>query len=222
MRQGIKFSLAALALALFCGAKVGHADTISVHDISQDTVNGIFTYSINLDAAADVHSGDGFVIYDFAGLTSFTLTGLNNNNFTLTQMLTSNNLTDSSTVDSAGFVAALSNSIPFDSSTLENLSFAYTGATPLTGSQIGTLTLHTDILGGTTTGVYAAIDHSGISIENPFGIAEGPILVPIAGVLPPPSTGVPEISVGGLASLAVVMIGALALLEGSKSKTRVA
>jgi hypothetical protein len=216
MKTRMRLNIAVISAALLLAARVGLADTISIHDLSENTATGVFQYTITLDAAADVQDGDGFAIYDFTGETSFSITGLNNDDFSLTQTSTSNALTDPSKVDSVADVSAIVNSIPLSDLSIDNLSFAYDGPGALVGAQSGILTVDTDVLGATALGVYASIDHSGISIDNPFGLAEGPILTPAPG-LAPPTSSVPEINLGGLGSLAMIVFGALALMENRKS-----
>jgi len=56
-----RFIALAFASLLFV-ATVSRA-TITVHDLSQNTSTGVFTYSVEFDMAADAAAGDGFVIY---------------------------------------------------------------------------------------------------------------------------------------------------------------
>jgi len=188
-----KLSLAALGVGVLLGAaRLSVADTITVHDLSQNTSTGVFTYTVQLDNAADLHAGDGFVIYDFPGLISSTLTPvtgtLNGSQFSLTQTLTSNVLNQATSVDANGFVAALSNSIAFDNPGVPNLSFVYNGPpVPFLGADTATLTLTSSVLGGTANSVYGSVDHSGPSSAVPFSFSANPVLVPGATVPLPTS-----------------------------------
>jgi len=170
------------------GALVGvaNAETITVHDVSQNTATGVYVYQVQLDPSADVQNpSDGFVIYDFPGLISATLTpvtgSLTGADFTLNQTLTSNTLTQSASVDSFASSVASSNSIPFDNPNVENLSFDYTGSpNPFLGAAVSTLTLTTSVLGADTQSMYGSIDHSGPDqVLAPYSIAANPVTVPV-------------------------------------------
>lgn len=174
-RKALKFGLAALAVGMFLsGARLAKADTISLHDLSQNVVTGVYTYTVTLDSAANVQSNDGFVIYDFPQLVSWTLTGgLTTSQFTLTQQLTGNSLNDASDLN------ALDAVLSHDNPSVENLSFGYAGPpVPFLGATTAVLTITSSLLGtDTPTGFYASVDHSGIN-GSPFGNAEGPVTVP--------------------------------------------
>jgi hypothetical protein len=165
--------------------------SITVHDLSENNFTGVYTYTVQLDAAADLKSGDGFVIFDFPGLITYSITGgLTTSQFTLTQTLTSNTLTDSSSVDANGDVAALSNGLTFDSSTIENLSFIYEGPpNPFLGAATATLSVTSSVLGGETTSVYASVDHSGPSQSIPYSFSANPVDVPVSVPEPVSSLG---------------------------------
>jgi len=163
---------------------------------------GVFTYSVQLDNAADLKPGDGFVIYDFPDLVSSSLTAsvgsLTGSQFSLTQTLTSNVLTDSSDVDSNGFVAALADGLAFDNPGTENLSFVYEGPpNPFVGSATSTLTLTSSITGSDTTSVYGSVDHSGPSQSIPFSFSANSVTVPV----PEPVSSLGLAVVGGVVAM---------------------
>jgi len=196
MRKWLCAAVAAVS-CLGLGSLV-KADTITIHDISQDVVNGIFVYSVSLDAAADVRANDGFVIYDFAGETSYTITGgLSTSQFTLTQPASGNTLTQNLSVHAIAQVTALTNGITFDSAAVPNLNFSYVGP-PATflGATTATLTVRTSVRGNTAKSVDGTIDHSGTA--SPFGFSSNPLFVPAAGQLPLPSTSVAGMGLIGL------------------------
>jgi hypothetical protein len=172
---------AALAFAMvLAGSRLAQADTITIHDLSFNTSTGVYTYTIQLDAAANVQSNDGFAIYDFLGLTSWSIAGgLTSSQFALTQTGSSNTLNNTAAVDSAAGVAAITNSVPAFDLTVNNLSFSYVGPpTTFTGATTAVLTLDTVFQGSSFTSVYASVDHSGVDPQHPFGDAEGPVTVP--------------------------------------------
>jgi hypothetical protein len=183
IRKASKFGLAMLAICMFLGgARIAKADTISVHDLSHNTATGVYTYTIQLDSHTDMRSNDGFVIYNFLGLTSWSLTGgLSTSQFTLHQTSSSNTLNDTAAVDAFAGLAALTNSIPAGNLLIDNLSFSFNGPTAITGSGTAVLTLTSSLTNASALGVYASVDHSGISNQSPFGNAEGPVTVPALG-----------------------------------------
>jgi hypothetical protein len=171
---------AALAFAMvLSGSRLAKADTISIHDLSVNTVTGVYTYTIQLDTAAVVNTNDGFAIYDFIGLTSWSITGgLSTSQFTLSQTGSSNTLNDAAAVDALAGVAALTNGVPPSDLLVNNLSFAYVGPpATFSGAATATLTIDTLLHGPAFTSVYASVDHSGTN-GAPFGNAEGPVSVP--------------------------------------------
>ncbi len=185
----LSFGLAALAIGLFLSsARLAKADTISVHDLSHNVATGVYTYTIQFDSNTDMRSNDGFVIYNFKDLTSWTLSGgVSTAQFTLSQTASSNTLNDSAAVDAFAGVAALTNGIPNSDLSINNLSFSYVGPpTDFTGAATAVLTLNTTLLNASTLGVYASVDHSGISQQSPFGNAEGPVTVPGSASVPLP------------------------------------
>jgi hypothetical protein len=161
---------------------------------------GVFTYSVQLDAAADVQAGDGFVIYDFPGLKSWSFTGgLVSSQFTLAQTLTSNVLTQASSVDANASIAALSSGLSFDNPAVQNLSFVYVGPpVPFLGAATATLTIDSSILGGSTDSVYGSVDHSGPNSNIPFSFSANPVSVPTPGVPEPTSFSLIALAAGGL------------------------
>src|ERR1700722_14797227 len=90
-------AFAGIALALMAPAAMG---SILVHDLTENTATGVFTYSIQFDSDADVHAGDGFVIEDFPGFSGFTITdGLSTAQFSESSSLLSNSIDQSASVD---------------------------------------------------------------------------------------------------------------------------
>jgi len=202
MKMRFRNVLIAAVAAVFGAGVAAKADTITIHDVSQDTVNGVYVYSISLDSAANVQAGsDGFVIYDFAGETSYSITGdFTTTDFVLTQPATSNTLTTSGSVDAIAFVTALVNGIPFDTNT-PNLNFTYAGATnPFLGVANATLTVHTSVVGGITKSVDGTVDHSGPGGTTPFGYSSNPLFVPDTTA----QTPLPASSLGGVALLGLL------------------
>jgi len=201
--------IAAAASALLMG-RMASADTITLHDISENLATGVFTYSVQLDTAANVQSGDGFVLYDFPQLTSWSIAGtaLNDGSaspthqFTLSQTLTSNTLTQASSVDISADAAAVSNGISFDSASVTNLSFSYNGPpTPFLGATTAVLTLTSGLKNGVIgNSVYGSVDHSGPNGNVPFSFSANPILIPT-------TAPVPSALLGGLALLGLVGAG---------------
>ena len=201
-----KYLLAAVGMAVLAGgARQSMADII-VHSLTENTATGVYTYEVQFDAVADVQSKDGFVIYDFAGLTSWSISGgLSTAQFALTQGNTSNSLNAASSVDAIASTDALVNAIPFDSASVSNLSFSYVGPpVPFLGAATATLTINTSVLGGLTTSVDAAVDHSGISSNLPFAFSTAPVFVPAAAPEP--------------ASLSLLAIAGLPLLLRRKKR----
>jgi len=199
---------AAAASALLVG-RMASADTITLHDLSENISTGVFTYTVQLDSAANVAHTDGFVLYDFPDLTSWSIAGgftdgsaSPTGEFTLSQTLTSNVLDQSSSVDANGFVAALSNSIAFDNPSVPNLSFSYNGPpTPFLGATTAILTLTSGLVGGVIgNSVYASVDHSGPTTSTPYSFSANPILVPTLATPVP----VPSALLGGLALFGLV------------------
>jgi hypothetical protein len=103
---------------------------------------------------------------------------LSTSQFTLNQTSSSNTLNDTAAVDAFASLAALTNSISAGDLLINNLSFSYNGPTAITGSGTAVLTLTSSLTGADALGVYASVDHSGISDQSPFGNAEGPVTVP--------------------------------------------
>jgi MYXO-CTERM domain-containing protein len=185
-----KKSLAAAGVALLLASASTGLASISLHDLSENTATGVYTYTVQLDNAADVQTGDGFVIYDFPDLVSASITGgLGSAQFTLVQTSTSNTLTQVASVDAIANVDAIVNGLSFDSSLVENLSFEYVGPpVPLLGGTLATLTLTSSDLGNFTTSVYASVDHSGPSVSNPFAFSTNPVIVPAPINAPEPAS----------------------------------
>jgi hypothetical protein len=196
------------------------AKTITVQNVSQDTATGTYVYAITFDSEAYVKPGDGFVIYGFPGLTSWTLTGsgpsgsldasgtgtTSTGPMTLTETTPSNDLTDGNAktiADTNAATIAAENGITIDTS-VNNLSFDWQGPpTIYTGDATATLTLDTSVTSGDSTSVYASVDRSGTAPGTSYGTAEGTVFVPGSGV-----AHVPE-PVGG----AFLMMAGLAMIR---------
>jgi hypothetical protein len=210
----LRKSLAVLAVLAMGGLALKSApvsaDTITVHSLTENPTTGVFTYAISLDAAADVAKNDGFVIYDFPGLTSWSIAGgLTSTQFLMNSTLTSNTLNVASAVDLNGSVAASSNGLSFDNASVPNLSFDYKGPpTPFLGATTAVLTLTSSVHGGIGASVYASVDHSGISpLISPFSFSANPVLVPAPGV--GNGTPLPRASVGGAVLFGLLGLGQL-------------
>ncbi|HEY1923205.1 MAG TPA: hypothetical protein VGG44_10695 [Tepidisphaeraceae bacterium] len=155
--------------------------SITVHDLTESTASGIFTYQIQLDNSADVQDGDGFVIEDFPGLTGFTITGgLTTTQFSESSSLLSNSINQSTSVDAAANLARTVNSLGPDDPTIPNLSFAYVGTpSPFLGDATAVLTLVSSVTNGVTgESVVATLDHSGPGQNFPYALTENAVLVP--------------------------------------------
>src|SRR5580658_7074089 len=61
--------------AVLLSSGVSQAKTITVQNLSQSPSTGVYTYAVTFDSEAFVQPGDGFAIYGFPGLTSWTLVG---------------------------------------------------------------------------------------------------------------------------------------------------
>jgi hypothetical protein len=217
-RSAISLCVAVAGVVLFSSG-VTRAKTITVENLSQDTATGVYEYAILFDSQAYVTPGDGFVIYDFPGLTSWTLTGggasgsLNSSGtattstgpIALTETDPSNGLSDGeaqSIADTNAAVIAADNGITLDK-TVDNLSLVWTGLPAIyTGSATAILTLDTTVTLGDTSSVYASVDRSGTSPGTTYGTAEGTVFVPGAGVaIPEPVTGIASIAMLGVLGL---------------------
>jgi hypothetical protein len=69
MRRISVLSVLALGSVLAC-VQTSRGDTIVVTDNTQNTFTGVYTYNVFFTASAVVNPGDGFVIYDFLGLST--------------------------------------------------------------------------------------------------------------------------------------------------------
>jgi len=200
-----------LLVSLTCVGVLGFsalasADTITVHDLSQNAAAGIYTYTIQFDDAANVQSNDGFVIYDFSDLLSYSFSGaMATSQFSLTQTLTSNTLDQAGVVDLNGSVAALTNGLAFDNASVPNLSFGYVGSAPFLGAATGILTLTTSDHGAPTDSVVATVDHSGPTPSIPYSFADNAVFVPAFGA--PPSAPLFPASIGGGVLFCLIGIG---------------
>jgi hypothetical protein len=174
------------AIVMLLGALRAGA-TITVHDLSENTSTGVYTYLVTLDGAANVQAGDGFVIYDFPGLLTNAISGgLSTSQFTLTQTLTSNVLNKASSVDAVADVTAVANGITFDSAAIDNLNFSYVGPpTSFLGATTATLTLTSSLHGADTASVDGSVDNSGPSASFPYAFSSNPVTVP---AVPEPAT----------------------------------
>ncbi len=194
------------------GTTAVRADTITVHDLGQNTVLGIFMYTVEFDAASSLRNGDGFVIYDFAGETSWTLgpayastgsTPVNQGGFavgpfTLDGTVSSNTLTLNGAVDAIAGAAAVANAIPFDDPLIPNLTFRWTGGNvALAGPVFATLTVHTS-LHGKTTSVFGSEDHQP---NGSFSFAGNPVMVPAPAAVPMPSAAGAGLALLGLVGI---------------------
>lgn len=172
MQHGLRKRISPLGyakLAVFAGTALAFIArpapaSIVVHDLSQNTGTGVYTYSITLDSSASVETGDGFVIEDFPGLSTFSITGgLSSAQFSQTSSFLSNSINQSASVDAAANLARTVASLGPDDPTVPNLSFSYIGPpTPFLGATTAILTLNSTVTGGISIlSVVAALDHSG-------------------------------------------------------------
>jgi hypothetical protein len=208
MRKKHALFSAFIGLCAFVGcAGWVRGDTITVHSLSESPGTGVYTYAITLDAAADVNVGDGFVIYDFPDAISYSITGgLLTSQFSEFSTLTSNVLSEPSTVDAAASALAAADSIPFDNPTIPNLSFVYDGPpNPFLGATTAVLTIDTADTGAPTPSMYGSIDHSGPLPSAPYSVSTNAVLVP----------SVPEPT-----SLAFLGIGSAGLLARRRKSIR--
>jgi hypothetical protein len=183
MKLGI-FAAAVIA-ALFVIARTSLADTITLHDLSHNTATGEYDYTATLDPDADVQTGDGFVIYDFPGMSSssYNVSGSGSGASLVFNLIpaftpTSNTLTQSSSVDSISSSDASINGIPFDNPAIPNVTFVYNGST-VTGAGTLTFQLFSSFKGSSTLSVYGSEDHSGPNQSHPYSFATNPITVPV-------------------------------------------
>ncbi|HUB27075.1 MAG TPA: hypothetical protein VL992_16740 [Tepidisphaeraceae bacterium] len=201
------FGIAAGIIGVAVMAGVSQAKTITVQNLSQSPSTGVYTYAITFDSEAYVQPGDGFVIYGFPGLTSWSLSGsgssgsLNSSGTSttstgpirLTDAVGANDLTDgnaSTIATSDATLVAADNGVTLDPA-LPTLTFDWSGPpTIYTGSATATLTLDTSVTtNGDTASVYASVDRSGTDPGVSYGTAEGTVFVPGAGVFVPEPTG---------------------------------
>jgi hypothetical protein len=210
--------LAGAAAIVLVSSGGSQAHTITVENLSQSPSTGVYQYSIIFDSEAYVAPGDGFVMYDFPGLTSWTLTGtgaagsLNSSGtgttstgpIKLTETDPSNALSDGdaqSLADLDASAVALDNGFTIDP-TVNNLSFSWVGAPSIyMGAATATLTLDTTVVSGDATSVYASVDRSGADPGTSYGTAEGTIFEPVHTSVPEPAAGL----------LSLVMIGGASL-----------
>jgi hypothetical protein len=203
--------------AVVLAAGSARANTITVENLSQDKATGVYQYSITFDSQADVHIGDGFVLYDFPGLTSWSISGTGPSGaltssgngttstgpISLTESKPSNGLTDQNAptiADSDASLVALDNGLTLDP-TVENLSFVWAGPpTIYTGSATATLTINTSSVSLPGVSVYASVDRSGTDPGVSYGTAEGTVLVP-GGLVPEPMSSVSILLFGGILAM---------------------
>jgi hypothetical protein len=207
-------TIAGVVGAVLLSSGASWAKTITVQNLSQSPSTGVYTYAITFDSEAFVQPGDGFVIYGFPGLTSWTLSGsgpsgslnasgtgtgtttgpIKLTDATGTDSLTDGNAATIATTDAT--TVAADNGVTLDP-TVANLTFAWVGPpTIYTGSATATLTLDTSVTThGDTDMVYASVDRSGTDPGVSYGTAEGTVFVPGAG-----APAVPE-PTGGLISM---------------------
>jgi hypothetical protein len=202
-------------LAVFAGTALAFISrpapaSIVVHDLTENTATGVYTYSITLDSSAFVEGGDGFVIEDFPGLNSFSITGgLTSAQFSETSSLLSNSINQPASVDAAANLARTADSLGPDDPTVPNLSFSYIGPpTSFFGATTATLTLTSNIKDGILAlSVVAALDHSGAVLPGP---ADAAPVIPTA-ALTENSIFVPQ-PVPEPSPAAVILLGLTGLL----------
>jgi hypothetical protein len=202
---------------IFFSASGAFADTITVTDLSQDPLTGVFQYTVSISNSAVVDSGDGFVIYDFPDYESSTL---DVNDFSApVETLTGNdiNATPGPLVPNAldaGLVTVLGLT---DNPTIDNLSFVYTGPTiPIGNATTGILTVQSSLDGsGVTVGTsgVASKDSGGPkSQEYYFGY----VSVPMSSTNAVTSSAVPFPSTVWGGGLLLVIFGASRVFSKSR------
>src|ERR1700722_12344160 len=195
-----------VASVISMASRPASASTITVQNLSQDTATGTYQYAILFDSDAYVKPGDGFVIYGFPGLTTWSLSGTgvsgslassgtfaaSNGPIALTESAPSNGLTDGNAeaiADAHANNIAADNGLTLDP-TVENLSFVWQGSPAVyTGNATATLTLDTSVTKGDTASVYASVDRSGTIPGTTYGTAEGTVFVPGLGAAMPEPVG---------------------------------
>jgi hypothetical protein len=182
MRRSTKLMVTLGVGGLLLAARSARADSIDVHDLSQDPANGIYQYTVDFDSQANVQDGDGLVITDFPGETSFAFSGALAGQFSLVQTLTSNALNASASVSMSEAGVALANHIEADDPTIENLSFIYGGANAFIGATSSVLTVTTSLRTPPVIDLFGAVDNS--AAVGGYYTDAGTITVPTAVPLP--------------------------------------
>jgi hypothetical protein len=70
LRRISALSAVVLGWAFVFSGTTARGDTIVVTNLTQNTVTGVYTYGVQVTSTAVVDPGDGFVIYDLAGVTN--------------------------------------------------------------------------------------------------------------------------------------------------------
>jgi len=171
---------------------VARADTITVHSLTSNAATGVYTYDVEFDNFANVQSNDGFVIYDFPRMTSWSISGgLSTSDFAESSQLLSNNLNQASTIDSGAATVAAADHIAFDRNYVDNLCFSWVGPpVPWLGSASAVLTLTTGVATPETNilGMYGSVDHSGPTLSDPYSFSSNAIIVPSGSDVPEPAS----------------------------------
>jgi len=207
MCKNKKMLAAALVAAALSGSRIVSADTITVTNSFQNPAIGEYQYLVTLDGEAYVQHGDGFVLYDWGGLVTADGGGQfapkfqllsgpigTFNNFSFSQQLTGNGLTDTGGSTTAALVAdnsakqaASDNSLVFDASGVENVTFSWSDGlynAASTGPATAILTLYSTLLPSEAPSVYGSADRSGTSPGTSYGHAASSIFAPNYAPLP--------------------------------------
>jgi hypothetical protein len=149
MRRITTSLITTICLVLGC-ARIGRGDTIVVSDLTANALTGVYTYLVQFTNTALVKPGDGFVVYDFKGLSpaniatqvffSFTSPVPVGATFTPSEMLIGN------AINPALNTALTSVLHLTDSPSIYNLSLVYSGPT-IAGSATGVLTIRSNLFG---------------------------------------------------------------------------
>jgi hypothetical protein len=210
--------------AFLLGAAILQGDTVTVENVSQNVAAGTYTYAVDFDSQTDLLPGCGFVVYGFAGLTSWTLSGsgpsgaLNSSGtaststgpFKMVESANQNALSDGNArifADANAKMIAADNGITLDPS-IDDLSFVWDGPPDVyTGSAQAFLTVKTTLTDGDTSGVYASIDRSGTAPGLSYSSAEGLVFVPLEGAGAATPVPLPSVLLSGLVMVGILVVG---------------
>jgi hypothetical protein len=160
MRRISVLSVLALGSVLAL-AQIGKGDTIVVTDNTQNTFTGVYTYNVFFSASAVVNPGNGFVIYDFLGLSTASQAS-----FAFTPSAGTVGDTFTPSLSLLGNAVGVSNPAS-DDPTVNNLSLVFSGTqykSSVSGTASGILTVTSTVNGagaGTENLIVESIDSGG-------------------------------------------------------------